>query len=201
MEEVLALLRQSGTGKAGQEDGFYGWYGDVFWDGEWDFGSREEFNEEMRRIGNAGEKYVFDTLCKRYSSWQEEERSEAKAVYYNPETNVRATLLYPDTDSYKQSGWDICVQLSGAVEESRYIEVKTHTTQSVVRGILSLTRSQMQMAAEYGDRYSVFMVSYCKSERRCVSAKEYRNPMLQFAVGALRSVTERFEFVEATLED
>lgn len=199
MEEVLALLRQSGMGKAGQEDGFYGWYGDVFWDGEWDFGSREEFNEEMRRIGNAGEKYVFDTLCEGYSPWQEEERSESKAVYYNPETNTRATLLYPDTDSYKQRGWDICVELSGAVEEKRYIEVKTHTTKSVVRGMLSLTRSQMQMAAEDGDRYSVFLVSYYKPESRCVSVKEYRNPILQFAVGELRSVTEHYEFEVATL--
>jgi len=199
MEEVLTLLRQSGTRREEQEDGFYDWYGEVLWDGEWEFDSRAEAEEEMRRIGNAGEKYAFDTLCERFSSWQEEERSAAKAVYYSPEKDVRATLEYPDTDTYKQSGWDIRVQLSGAVEEGYYIEVKTHTTKSVVRGRISLSRNQMQMAAAHGDHYIVCLVSYYKPERRCVSMKEYRNPILQLAVGELRSVAERFEFEVATL--
>ena len=206
MEEMVEMLAQvkngigAGRNKCSDSDlpeGYYfgdGW--DVFWDDEWD-GSQDEFEQEMRRIGTAGEKYAFQHVCEQFSEWKEEERTESKAVFYNPEEKMRVTVEYPDTDTYKQSGWDIRIQLTdenGDVQDCHYIEVKTHTTKSVVKRRLFISKQQMQMAAKHGEHFFVLMVSYDKDKKCCVGIKAYCDLLQLFANGAIRSVTEIFDF-------
>ena len=108
MEEILAQIQEAKKEKraketdAGEKEGYYyGQSGDVLWDGVWDFDSEEAFERELRKIGMAGEKFAFETICARFSSWQEVMRTAVKAVFYLPEKDIRAVVDYPDTDTYK----------------------------------------------------------------------------------------------------
>lgn len=90
------------------------WYGDFGFDPR-----RNNLDDILKAIGNAGEKLALELLRQQYGE--------------------NAEIILCNTDSYKQQGYDIIVNADG---ETYYYEVKTRTQTSMYRHSLNFSRSQ-----------------------------------------------------------
>lgn len=195
MEELLELIHNAQCSDAANGHVFTEFSDDVYFDADWLFDSDAEREKQMRLVGTSGEKYAFEEICRSFSDWKQEEKTPHRAVYLSEDTGACAVIEYPDTDLYKQSGWDIRILMTGKQEQEYFIEVKTHTTKSADRNKMALSRRQMQMALQHGDNYVVMMARYSRAEGQCVDAVLYRNPAKLIAQGTLQSLTEQFVFI------
>lgn len=195
-EEVMELIEQARMQNAQRKENL----DEVLWDGEtsldadWVFSSEDERNQMIRFIGTAGEKYAFEEICKSFADWTEEEKRDNYAVYALPEGNLRVVIDYPDTENYKQSGWDIRIAFDGMVKKCYYVEVKTHTTKSIVRNQMALSPMQILKAVQEGDHYAVMMVDYDRTQGGCVAANIYRNPIKLFSSGKIKNLMDKYVF-------
>ena len=195
-EEVLDLLEQAKQLASGYQENVedYAWDGETSLDIDWTFSSEEEKIQMMRRIGNSGEQYAFEEICKCFADWTPLEKSNHRAKFALPGQELTAMVEYPDTDTYKQSGWDIRIEFDGMVKKCYYVEVKTHTTKSIVKNQMSLSPMQVLKALQEGDNYAVMMVDYDRNQDGCVAANIYQNPMKLFSSGKIRNLMDKYVF-------
>lgn len=193
-EEVLELLRNTQQ-MADREAGvLMDEFGDVSLDEEWEFGSEQERQKQMRQIGICGEQYAFAEICRGFSDWREEEKTEHRAVFVSEQYGLRAVVDYPDTENYKQSGWDISIRFTGKIEKCFYVEVKTHTAQSAVRKLMMLSPQQWMMALCQRKKYAVMMVSYNRQKVCCTHAEVYHDPVELVMKGKIRGTMQKYVF-------
>lgn len=206
MEKLMLQAKQMGS------MGDRLWPGDGFYDDDedmWLYGDLLELEEDERKrvcdeIGLAGEKYIFEQVRQRLIEQGyrvlEEDQNQVKLTGSDGEY----TILRPDTVYYHQAGWDITVlrRSSNAesglqpVETSWYLEVKTHTPQSVKKGQLFISNEQMKMAADRGDNYILLSVIYDYHQKKIDSVKVYENLCRQLAKGKLVNIAGRYCFEE-----
>lgn len=173
-------------------DGY--WYGDVYVDNDWKFSSDSEKANFLRKVGLAGEQYAFAEICRAFSDWKEEEKTDSHAIYWSKEHGIKAEVRYPDTEFYKQSGWDISIRFRGKSEVCYYVEVKTHTTTSIVNHAISLSKEQMKMAFNQKDKYAVMLVQYQKSSETCTKADVYQDIWKLWSKSILRTMDDTYTF-------
>ncbi len=170
---------------------------DVFYyPGEFSLSSDKELKEVLYEIGIAGETFAFYQL-KNYFLQQgyyivEETMHNIKLHLENSKTFVE--LDYPDTTTYHQTGWDICIHITAEEkEEFYYIEVKTHTEQSIMRGMLCLSNEQMKLAARDQNNYIVSEVIYNFKQKQASEIQYYQNPIKHIADGKLFNASGKYE--------
>ena len=179
-EELERLLREDRARTEKQED-----QGDVFdldsgmWLGDWGGLSEAERRERLRRIGTAGERCAFRAVVEslvRQGYAVQRQGGDCAAVLTSPDGTGRVVVERPDTENYHQAGWDIRVTMTTEGKDcSYYLEVKTHTPDSVARSLLALSNEQMRLAAEKGRSYIVLEVIYDEEEDRAVAIHSFPN--------------------------
>lgn len=118
----------------------------------------EEKEDYIRRVGTTGEKIAFQTLVKSYMDLNYEVISESPTTCNLKLGEITVEIHAPDTDTYKQSGWDISVLTTENNQESkRYYEVKS-TTARKRDNQFRLTNRQFNLALSVKERFSVFLV-------------------------------------------
>ena len=170
MEKLMLQAKQMGSmgDKLWPGGGFYDDDADMWLDGDLLELEEDERKHVCDEIGLAGEQYIFEQVRQRLmgQGYQvlEEDQNQVKLTRSDGE----CTILRPDTVDYHQAGWDITVIRRSSdterglqpVETSWYLEVKTHTLKSVMRGRLFISNEQMKMAADRGDNYILLSVTY-----------------------------------------
>lgn len=179
-EELERIVREGKTSKQAPngQDGFDPDSG-MWLDGGWDDLGDEERRERLRRIGEAGERCAFRAVVESltgqgYTVKKLVENCAAELTA--PDGTGLAVVEHPDTEHYKQAGWDIRVIVATEAEShSYYLEVKTHTPGSVARSLLPLSNEQARLAAEKGRNYIVLEVIYDEEEDRAAELYAYSN--------------------------
>lgn len=215
-EDIAALIEKGR--RAGESESFSGGYDEasgVYYGEEFAMLPEKEREDELRKIGRAGELYAMEQLRKMFegrgwSAAQEDagrlllkRDGEAAAAPDGQEASAdwlgladgaynRAELYQPDTDYYHQAGWDIRIRLWRENEEERktfYIEVKSHTTTSNVKNILQMSNEQMRLAsASGGTCFAAVMVTYDRSCQKAVGLRWFPNIVEQISKGRIYNV-------------
>lgn len=149
----------------------------------------------FRKIGNAGEEYAYQRLLRFYL---EDGFDEDFDFDLEKKMNLQYEVLRPDTDTYKQAGFDIIVY--GRDEEGRllsedYFEVKTHTTRSESRRSLKFSEEQMKLALRKGENYHALKVSYHLKNDICTGIEVYSNLIDKIARGELRHLEKGYHYI------
>lgn len=138
--------------------------------------SKDDINAFCRKVGLAGEEYVFHSLKEEYIQKGYIILSDISCEIRlrSEDGRSQVTLEYPDHNGCHQSGWDIRVrETTPEGEQLQYIEVKTHTERSIVKNRLDLSRLQMQLALSCLEKYSVAKVTYSVFEDSCTQIDWY----------------------------
>ena len=162
----------------------------------------DERDRICREIGEMGEVHAFDLVCREIMAQGclLSEESTDTAVYVGD--GVEYTVCRPDNSSYHQAGWDIkVVRKRGAEETLWLIEVKTHTPNSVRRGVLQISNEQMRLAAKHSENYIILSVICDHHQKRIRKVNAYRDPCRQLAKGVLRNYDNGYRFIERPLAD
>lgn len=104
-------------------------------------------------VGLAGEQFALDMLMKKWETIGYEKvpcKDPRRVIYQYLDKKVE--LFRPDTDEYKQSGWDISETVSG--EETVYYEVKATVSQQR-KNAVKLSHAQADCAFVLGERYTI----------------------------------------------
>lgn len=139
--------------------------------------SRKEYEEFCRKVGTSGENYVFEDICQRLEAagWTLSGGDPNKAFFVSGSTDT-AEVFRPDSGNYHQCGWDIRIKLNTAAEETvYYIEVKTHTTRSVCKNEINISREQFKMSIKAKGNYIIAMAEFDKAAGKCLHAEYYRD--------------------------
>jgi len=142
--------------------------------------SYDEYISLCRKIGNAGERFLFDYLAdnlksKGYTVTSETE-NEVVLIRLSNGKMDKAIVIRGDHSGITQSGWDVCVKrVEDDEKKIEYYEVKTHTNTSVVRNEIRLSNEQMKMAMLHSDNYYVVIVSCNKNNYSCTLKNVYDN--------------------------
>lgn len=195
LEEILNAKKAQGGGSFDAGSG-------MWLDGDWLDMDENDRDERLRRIGTAGEKCAFRAVVEHLSGCGytvTEQEGDHIAVLTAADGGGQAVVERPDTADYHQSGWDIRVALTEG-EETRifYLEVKTHTPGSVVRSLLPLSNTQMQMAAAEGERYILLKVIYDEAQDRAVSMDAFSNVPALLGQGVLFNTEGRYLLAGST---
>lgn len=183
-------------------------YSGILWDGmSWDEELEAEFGdvpddrkeEILREIGTAGEKYVLQQVKKYFEKQGYEKIRETDEEILlqktEPSTENQIKIYYPDGGRYHQAGWDIHVSVTEMGEISNYyLEVKTHTRKSIMRGAIFLSREQIKAAARNREQYVLLSV-IC--DYGCEEGKEIRvfaDPVGQIGKGVFASRQKQYVF-------
>lgn len=167
----------------------------------------DSFRQKCREIGVLGEKYVFDSLKEYYLRQGLEVAAEtADEIVLQGrkgkvekregagETIRTVTLQYPDSGNYHQAGWDICITDSIGNGIREFVEVKTHTQKSYLRGQVSLSNEQMKKAIREGAHYHVLMAVYDYKQRKGQEIIAYTGFLENIATGKLKNSREGYVF-------
>ena len=139
--------------------------------------SYEQFHKFIHEIGKSGEKTVFeyiqnDIINLGYSVLSKKDNF---IVFNKNENTIQVNM--PDTTNYHQSGWDICVTVyqNQEIIDFHYIEVKTHTENSIYSNSVKLSTSQMSMAFKNKEHYHVAFAVAEKKSTNIIKIKFYTN--------------------------
>lgn len=165
----------------------------MFFDEDWDDTLGEDRRERLRRIGEAGERCAFRAVVDYFSGQGFAVKSEDGGTALLSRGNTRIAVCRPDTEEFRQPGWDIEVKMwDGQEERSYYLEIKTHTPRSQVRSLLPLSNAQMRQAACLGERYVLLLVIYDEALGRAVAMHSFQNVIERLADGTLGSAEGRY---------
>lgn len=164
--------------KETRECGFFHPQWDCYIGDDFDYNrvSQDDFNDFCRKVGLAGERYVFLALKEEYIGKGYIVRLDISGEIrlQSADGNSQVRVEYPDHNGHHQAGWDIRVtEHTPNGERVRYIEVKTHTERSIARDRVDLSRLQMQMALSCMEEYSIAKVTYCVSSDSCTLLEWY----------------------------
>lgn len=162
---------------------------DSFWSEETSETDRESV---LREIGLAGEEYACRAVRNYFldRGYKIRSEEEGRVLFHvcGQETGGEVEMLYPDTERYHQPGWDIRISYTddaGRVVDDYYLEVKTHTLQSVSREILQLSNEQMKLAAERREHYILLVVVYDYRSKTVVRMDAHADLIRCLAMGSL----------------
>ena len=164
--------------KETRECGFFHPQWDCYIGDDFDYNrvSQDDFNDFCRKVGLAGERYVFLALKEEYigKGYIVCLDISGEIRLQSADGNSQVRVEYPDHNGHHQAGWDIRVtEHTPNGERVRYIEVKTHTERSIARDRVDLSRLQMQMALSCMEEYSIAKVTYCVSSDSCTLLEWY----------------------------
>ncbi len=157
-------------------------------------------NDFLREIGTAGEKYAYreirDLLTDMGYISEEANENICRMHMMDGDKKTELELIYADHDDYHQPGYDIMVKMQpeNGNEMIHYFEVKTHTPQSIRRGMINLSNTQMKLAARYPYNYNVMEVVYDHRSKQGKSVSCFHNPMYLMGNGTLVSRMNSFQF-------
>ncbi|MBD5083779.1 MAG: hypothetical protein HDT33_01600 [Clostridiales bacterium] len=167
----------------------------ILLDEDWIGLDNETRNDRLRRIGEAGERCAYQAVVDYFAGQglQVEMNDGSNAILKNELSGRQVTVCRPDTEDFKQPGWDIFLQIQDGLETASYfLEVKTHTARSRVRSRLPLSDTQMRQAASLGRQYILLLVIYDEARGQAVEFCPFRDIPRQIAEGTLRSASGRF---------
>ena len=104
-------------------------------------------------------------------------------------------IEYPDKEDYHQPGWDICVRDSANNEISEFIEIKTHTKNSVLRNQIKLSNEQMKKAIREKEHYHVLVAIYDYSQRVGVEIGAYKEFLKNIEKGTVTNSQNGYVFI------
>ncbi len=136
----------------------------------------DDFRKYCKKIGDAGEKFVFEKLAAELieKGFTVTSRTETEVVLLDTANQKRAVVSLGDKGNYHQRGWDICLKIAeNQREDIRYFEVKTHTILSAVSDRILLSPAQMQFAMSHKNDYFVALVSCMRSTLECTGMRLY----------------------------
>lgn len=173
----------------------------------WKHLDEDSLRKNCREIGVLGEKYVLASLKEYYLRQGLEVAAETAdeivlkgstgetELQDNAAETVRTvTLQYPDSGNYHQAGWDICITDSAENSIREFVEVKTHTRKSYLRGQVSLSNEQMKKAIREGAHYHVLMAVYDYPLRKGQEIIAYTGFLENIATGKLKNSREGYVF-------
>lgn len=194
MEGIVRRLKQGSS-----EGSYYDSDTDMWLDSELMELCQEERDEVCRKIGMAGEQYVFVRVGKELEGQGYQLAEQQEGMLRLTGENEEYRVFRPDTSRYHQAGWDIKVTRSVSVpvtsitqETSWYLEVKTHTPASIRRGMLQISNKQMNLAADCGDNYILVSVTYNYHTGQVEGVTAYKNLFRQLAIGVLVNTAEGY---------
>lgn len=146
-------------------------------------GDKEDF---ARMVGNAGEEFAYRLLI---AALIDQDQTMVELYpQLNPITQRMQELLRQegntievvrlDTESFKQPGYDIVVNIKDSEEiiiEQQFFEVKTHTIHSRCRDQIQLSEEQMKYALKKAQAYHVMAISYDSGTRQCSLEKIFNH--------------------------
>lgn len=172
-------------------------YPDNDYNEQWDCGfgredvdgmSKKEFEEFCRNVGTSGENYIFEDICQKleFSSWTLSGGSSNAAEFKNG-SGETVEVFRPDSENYRQCGWDIRIKhITENSEKTYYVEVKTHTSKSICKNEINISREQLKMSMKAKENYIVALVEFDKKTDKCTNAKYYRDVFKYIGNGDLR---------------
>lgn len=169
-------------------------------DEDWTGLDNEAKSDRLRRIGEAGERCAFRAVVDYFvrQGFEAERDDGSIAELGSGDGKQRVTVCRPDTEDFKQPGWDISIRIGdksgGLLTMTDYfLEVKTHTARSCVRSHLPLSDTQMRTAVSVGNAYILLLVIYDEERDQAVELRPFRDIPEQIAAGVLRSASGRYE--------
>jgi hypothetical protein len=118
----------------------------------------------LRRIGKEGEKAAFKYLIGEYNKKgfiqeNNENNNLNNLILFKHDSKDFVEIKLCDSFNYYQSGYDIeiCIYENDK-KVTKYVEVKTHTINSIKRGEIKLTYNQYSMSRKNKDYYSVIVM-------------------------------------------
>ena len=143
--------------------------------------NQDTFNEELFQIiGDAGEKAAYEYLIEEYKKRgfnQDDKNKNLNSIRLtkkNCDDFVEINLC--NTSSIKQPGYDIKININENGEKTtKFVEVKTHTINSIKNGTIKLSYRQYCMSIEYKDYYSVIIMRalFLGDEIKCELNKNF----------------------------
>lgn len=117
----------------------------------------------ISKIGNRGELIAYDLLIEKYTALGFEVLSKDENCCKLEKLSENITIDKPDTEVYKQAGWDICVTYSNEEQKATdYYEIKTSTS-TTYDNYVKFSNAQFNMALSVQKNYHLFSV-YLKPE-------------------------------------
>ncbi len=202
LKEELEILKRSGPSGA-QQDGVYEYSGDydVLLDAnECSFDNDDERDRFCRMVGEGGELYALRSLVQRYMDRGYKAKDEyaegSDLVRLYGDNGESVTIHRADCGNHKQAGYDIDIVEtdSNGSQNTRFVEVKTHTEASMVRNVLRLSNSQMITAACNDDNYEILHVIWDKDRMCGIRAESFVNPIRCIADGRIVNAQEGYIF-------
>lgn len=131
-----------------------------------------EKQDYLRRIGDSGEKHACEDVKRSIIGRGYTLSSESDNIleFISEDKAAHIIVEHPDNGTYHQKGWDIKITVDKEDDETEihYVEVKTHTSTSVLKNSLKLTDSQLSLAVRKSDHYHV---CHTRINRNCFDAE------------------------------
>jgi hypothetical protein len=118
----------------------------------------------LRRIGKEGEKAAFKYLIKEYNNKgfiqeNNENNNLNNIILFKHDSKDFVEIKLCDSFNYNQSGYDIEICINENDKKViKYVEVKTHTINSIKSGEIKLSYNQYYMSRKNKDNYSVIVM-------------------------------------------
>ena len=133
----------------------------------------------FQRIGNAGEKAAYEYLIEEYKKkeyFQKENENDLNFIkLYRKNCNDFVEIKLCNTFIYKQPGYDIeiIIQENGQ-KITKYVEVKTHTINSILNGKIKLSYEQYCLSRGNKDYIVIVMKAFFSgNEIKCELNKKF----------------------------
>ena len=141
--------------------------------------SNYDQDELFQRIGNAGEKAAYEYLIEEYKKkeyFQKENENDLNFIkLYKKNCNDFVEIKLCNTFIYKQPGYniEIIIQENGQ-KITKYVEVKTHTKNSILSGKIKLSYAQYCLSRGNKDYIVIIMKAFFfDNEIKCKLNKKF----------------------------
>ncbi len=200
MEQIKQMRRQMHSSQLSESGSFiFDDAGDVFYDESLlESCPQEGLLEKLRAIGKAGEQYVLTQVGKYLNTHGFVLCRESAAGFEFVKDGAEdclADAAYPDAEGCPQPGFDIRVTVKEPdAEKIYYLEVKTHTTSSIVKNVLYISNEQMALAAKKKEMYYILNVLFDYKNMQGKGIEVYQDPVGRIADGTLRNTEKKYVF-------
>ena len=141
--------------------------------------SNYDQDELFQRIGNAGEKAAYEYLIEEYKKkeyFQKENENDLNFIkLYKKNCNDFVEIKLCNTFIYKQPGYDIEITIKENEQQiTKYVEVKTHTINSILSGKIKLSYKQYCLSRGNKDYIVIVMKAFFfDDEIKCKLNKKF----------------------------
>ena len=141
--------------------------------------NNNNYEQLLQIIGNAGEKAAYDYLIEEYKKkdyFQKENEKDFNYIKLYKKNNIDyVEIKLCNSNIYKQAGYDIEIIINENGQKiTRYVEVKTHTISSILRGIIRLSYTQYCLSRVNKDYIVIVMKAFFSdNEIKCELNKKF----------------------------